>query len=168
MAILQFICHRWQFASSLENSHALQPLILQKLLRVCRFRQALDNYRGIRLRILQSLESKPHCNLQQPVLVKLKLHRNLQQPGVCMSNCAAMTWSEQSELRVSPGAYTVSVRIRRCTEIALSDTRHTSVDHTRSGLSETRNLLFHTLRAAADLGTFIHTLRVAADYEKNS
>ena len=23
MAILQFICHRWQFASSLENSHGV-------------------------------------------------------------------------------------------------------------------------------------------------
>ncbi len=29
-----------------------------------------------------------------------------------MINCAAMTWSGQSELRVSAGAYTASVRIQ--------------------------------------------------------
>ncbi len=52
-----------------------------------------------------------------------------------MINCAAMTWSERSELRVLSGTNTVSVRTRQHTELALSDTRHTSIDHTRFGLS---------------------------------
>ena len=51
-------------------------------------------------------------------------------------NCAAMTWSERSELRVLPGTNTVSVRTRQHTELALSDTRHTSVNITHLGLSQ--------------------------------
>ena len=41
-----------------------------------------------------------------------KSSQNLQQPRAIEINCAAMTWSERSELRVSAGAYTASVRIQ--------------------------------------------------------
>ena len=41
-----------------------------------------------------------------------KSSQNLQQPKAIEINCAAMTWSERSELRVSAGAYTASVRIQ--------------------------------------------------------
>ncbi len=51
---------------------------------------------------------------------------NLQQLQLIEINCAAMTWSERSELRVSAGAYTLVYVSRRYTELALSDTRHTS------------------------------------------
>ena len=57
---------------------------------------------------------------------RMKVCRNLQQPRSAEINCAAMTWSERSELRVSAGAYTSVYVSRRYTEIALSDTRHTS------------------------------------------
>ena len=78
------------------------------------------------LSFLQTNNNLQYMNVKTSSGWQHKSSQNLNQPMLIEINCAAMTWSEQSELRVLPGTNTVGVRPRQHMEISLSDTRHTS------------------------------------------
>ena len=93
--------------------------------------------------------SSMHRNISR---MQQKSSQNLQQPRAIEINCAAMTWSERSELRVSAGAYTLVYVSRRYTELALSDTRHTSFYATTQGCYIFIRAFMPPLRAALFYG----------------